>query len=155
MESTTSATRPDKKLVSRRGFSRFLLGFSFISTVAGAIIPILGYLLPPPSANAGNGGRVLVGTTKDIPIGQGKVVPVAGKPVMVINSNDGVHAFSAICTHLGCICMYDPVRKMIICPCHDGQFNPVTGVVVSGPPPKPLASIAVSVDGDNIFIGEA
>ena len=155
MGTTTPATRPDNKPVSRRGFGKFLLGFSFLSTMAGAIIPIIGYLLPPPSASAGSGGRVLVGTTKDIPVGQGKVVSMGGKPVMVINSNDGVHAFSAICTHLGCICMFDPVRKMIVCPCHDGLFNPVTGGVVSGPPPKPLAVIPVSIDGENIYIGEA
>ncbi len=151
----SSAVQSDSQPVSRRSFSKFLLSFTFFSTLAGTIIPIIGYLLPPPAASAGSGGRVMVGTTKDIPIGQGKVVPVGGKPVMVVNNSDGVHAFSAICTHLGCITMFDPTRKLIICPCHDGQFNPVTGAVVGGPPPKPLPVIPVSVDGENIYIGEA
>jgi cytochrome b6-f complex iron-sulfur subunit len=152
---TAPVAQPENKPVSRRGFIKYLLGFSFISTLAGVITPIIGYLLPPASVSAGGGGRVLVGTTQDIPIGQGKVVPVGGKPVMVINSNQGVHAFSAICTHLGCICDFDPVRQLIICPCHDGQFSPMTGAVVAGPPPSSLPIIPVSMDGDNIFVGEA
>ena len=152
---TSPVVQPDNKPVSRRGFIKILLGFSFFTTVAGVITPIIGYLLPPPSVSSSGGGRVLVGTTKDIPIGQGKVVPVGGKPVMVINSNQGVHAFSAICTHLGCIVLYDPVRQLIICPCHDGFFSPVTGAVVSGPPPSPLPIVPVSIDSENIYVGEA
>jgi cytochrome b6-f complex iron-sulfur subunit len=152
-------TSPDNltenKPVNRRGFIKFLLGFTAVSTVIGTITPIIGYLIPPPSVSAGGGGRVLVGTTEDIPAGQGKVVPMGGKPVIVVSSEQGVHAFSAICTHLGCIVTYDPVRKLIICPCHDGQFNPVTGAVVGGPPPTGLAPIPASIDGKNIFVGEA
>jgi cytochrome b6-f complex iron-sulfur subunit len=153
--STIPEDESENKPIPRRSFLTILLGFSAVSTLVGIITPIIGYLLPPPSVSATGGGRVLVGTTKDIPPGQGKVVPVAGKPVIIINSEQGVHAFSAICTHLGCITGYDSVRQLIICPCHDGQFNPVTGGVVGGPPPSPLPVIPVSIDGENIYVGEA
>ncbi|MFQ5401346.1 MAG: ubiquinol-cytochrome c reductase iron-sulfur subunit [Anaerolineae bacterium] len=145
-------TAPDR---GRREILEYLLGFSVFSTLVGVFTPIVGYLVPPTAGSASGGGRVPVGTTKDIPIGKGKVVPVGNKPVIVINTNHGVRAFSAICTHLGCICTWDQSRNIILCPCHDGQFNPVTGAVIAGPPPTPLPAVTVSVDGDEIYVGEA
>ncbi|NHZ71473.1 MAG: Rieske 2Fe-2S domain-containing protein [Aquificales bacterium] len=144
-----------KNTFNRRQILTYLLGFPIISTLVGVLTPIVGFLVPPATGNAGSNERVLVGTTKDIPIGQGKVVPVGNKPVIVTNTDQGVKAFSAICTHLGCICIWDENRKVILCPCHDGQFNPLTGAVLSGPPPAPLPPIPISVEGEDIYVGEA
>lgn len=141
--------------LSRRGLLKYLLGFSVFATLVGVLTPIIGYLWPPATRGAGGGGRTLVGTTKDIPVGQGKVVPVADKPVIVVNTAQGVRAYSAICTHLGCIVEWDRPRKFILCPCHDGRFNPVSGAVISGPPPAPLPPVPVLVDGENIYVGGA
>ncbi len=141
--------------VSRRGFLKLMMGFSVVATLAGVLTPIVGYLWPPAQGSAGGGGRVQVGTTRDIPPGQGKVVPVNNKPVIVVNTTQGVKAFSAVCTHLGCIVEWDETRKFILCPCHDGRFNPISGAVISGPPPRPLAPVDVVVDGENIYVGGA
>jgi len=145
----------DTSPFGRRRILKWLLGFSVVSSLVGVLTPIIGYLMPPATGSAGGGGRVLVGTTKEIPVGQGKVVSVGNKPVIVTNTEPGVHAFSAICTHLGCIVMWDQSRQIIACPCHDGQFNPVTGAVIAGPPPAPLPAVSVSVEGDDIYVGEA
>ena len=147
-------TMPPKPM-ERNSFLKFLLGFSFISTIASVIIPIFKYLVPPENSSALGGGRVLAGTTSDIPTGQGKVVSLGNKPVIIANTDQGVKAFSAICTHLGCICIWDSGRNVILCPCHDGQFNPINGAVMSGPPPSPLQPIPVSLEGEDIYIGEA
>ena len=64
----------------------------------------------------------------------------------------GVKAFSAICTHLGCIVLWDEAASNIVCPCHDGRFNPATGAVMSGPPPAPLPQLTTVVEGNDIFI---
>jgi len=141
--------------VSRRSVLRYLLGFTIISTLIGVLTPIIGYLMPPAAGSAGTKERVKVGTTKDIPVGHGKVVPRGNKPVIVINTEQGVKAFSAICTHLGCIVTWDEARQIILCPCHDGQFNPITGAVIAGPPPTPLPSVPVSVEGEEIYLGGA
>ena len=145
----------ERKEPTRRRVLKFLLGFSIISTFVGVFTPIFGYLIPPPAGSGSGGDRVLVGTLDDIPVGQGKIVPVGHKPVVVTHTDQGVKAFSAICTHLGCIVIWDDTRKLIVCPCHDGLFNPVTGAVVSGPPPAPLPTMSVTVDNGNIYIGEA
>ncbi len=145
-------TRPETNLIGRRRFLRYLLGFSVVSTMGMVATPIIRFLIPPKSGGDVGGGKVGVGTTADIPIGAAKVVPVAGKPTIVVNTDQGVKAFSAICTHLGCIVAWDGPSQTIVCPCHDGRFSPTTGAVISGPPPTPLPSVTATVEDDEIFV---
>jgi cytochrome b6-f complex iron-sulfur subunit len=144
--------QPKADSPARRRFLRFLLGFSALSTIAMVAAPIVGFLVPPKVEGGGTGGKVLAGTTEDIALGTGKVVPVGSKPVIVTNTESGITAFSAVCTHLGCIVGFDSTVRQIVCPCHDGHFNPSNGAVVSGPPPRPLQPVAVSVEKDQIFL---
>ncbi|MFQ6015559.1 MAG: Rieske (2Fe-2S) protein, partial [Anaerolineae bacterium] len=140
---------------TRRGFLRWALGVSFIATLVGVLTPIIGYLWPPVRAAGAEGGRTLVGTIKDFPPGTGKVVPVGNKPVIVVNNPEqGIRAFSAICTHLGCIVLPKEAGVSYIqCPCHDGRFSPVTGAVISGPPPRPLPPYEFIVEKEQIYVG--
>ncbi|MBI5876584.1 MAG: Rieske (2Fe-2S) protein [Chloroflexi bacterium] len=140
--------------VTRRGFIQVLLGFSVVSTVVGILTPVIGYLLPK-SAAASSSGPVEVGAVADFPAGQAKIVSVNDKPVIIINNKTGgMKAYSAICTHLGCIVSWNDRKNSIMCPCHDGFFNPVTGAVVSGPPPKPLPSFELIVRDGKVLIGK-
>jgi len=150
-----SASDIQNATIGRRRLITYLLGFSVVATVGGVLTPIIGYLWPPSRVSAGGSGRVQVGTAADFPAGQGKVVPVNDKPVIVVNTaQGGLKAFSAICTHLGCIVEWDQSRQFILCPCHDGRFNPVNGAVISGPPPAPLPELGLTVEGDSVFVGE-
>lgn len=140
--------------MGRRRFLEYLLGFGFLATLAGVIIPIVGYIWPPKQEQALAGGAKLVATLVELPPGKGKVDSVGNRPVIVVNTPEaGVRAFSAVCTHLGCIVKWDEAISLIHCPCHDGRFSPVTGAVISGPPPTPLPSVAVRVEDDNIYVG--
>ena len=139
----------------RRRFLRWLLGFSVFSTLAMVATPVIAFLVPPKSSAAGSGGKVPAGTLADIPLGKGKVIAMGSKPAIVINTAQGVVAYSAICTHLGCIVAFDDLSSLIVCPCHDGRFSPANGTVVSGPPPTALPSVTVSVEGDQIFLVSA
>ncbi len=142
--------------VTRRGFIQWALGFSVIATLGGAFVPVIGYLWPPARRAAGSASRVLVGAVKDLPVGQAKVLPVNDKPVIVVNTaQGGVKAFSAICTHLGCVVEWNSSKGYIMCPCHDGRFNATTGAVISGPPPSPLPTVRVAVENDQIYVGGA
>jgi cytochrome b6-f complex iron-sulfur subunit len=141
--------------MSRRRLITYLLGFSVAATLGGVLTPVIGYLWPPSRASAGGSGRVQVGTTADFPAGQAKVVPVNDKPVIVVNTvQGGIKAFSAICTHLGCIVEWDQGRQFILCPCHDGRFNAVNGAIISGPQPAPLPELALTVEGDAVYVSE-
>jgi cytochrome b6-f complex iron-sulfur subunit len=147
-----TAVDPAGPPLGRRRFIKMLLGFSVVSTVAMVVTPIVGFLIPPRTAGAGGGGRVLAGKLADLPIGSGEVVAMGSKPVIVVNTTAGVKAYSAVCTHLGCIVAYDSTSSQIVCPCHDGHFSPASGAVISGPPPAPLPPIAVTVEENQIFL---
>jgi cytochrome b6-f complex iron-sulfur subunit len=142
--------------VTRRGFLQWGLGTAVVATIGGILVPIIGDVSPPARRTAEGTSRTLVGTVKDLPAGQAKVLPVNDKPVIVVNTaQGGVKAFSATCTHLGCVVQWNQSKQIIVCPCHDGRFNPVTGAVISGPPPAPLPPVRVLVESDQIFVGGA
>jgi cytochrome b6-f complex iron-sulfur subunit len=110
-------------------------------------------LWPPARRTATKGERVAVGDERDLPVGQGKIVSAGDKPVILVHTaQGGVKGFSAICTHLGCIVNWQQSRGFIQCPCHDGRFNPVTGAVISGPPPRPLSPVPVSIENGKIYV---
>jgi Rieske Fe-S protein len=136
---------------ARRRFLNFLLGFSAVSTIGMIVSPVVGFLIPPRAQGAG-GGRVVAGTLQDIPANTGTVVAMGSAPVIVVNTEAGVKAFSAVCTHLGCIVDFDETTRHVVCPCHDGHFNPASGAVLSGPPPAPLPPVAVAIEGDEIVL---
>ncbi|MBI4785998.1 MAG: Rieske (2Fe-2S) protein [Chloroflexi bacterium] len=140
---------------TRRGFIKWLLGTSVVATVAGVFVPVIGYLWPPARKGRGYSGPTMVAALADIPVGTGTVVPVDDKPVIIVNTAaGGVKAFSAICTHLGCVVDWNKGKNVIQSPCHDGRFNPVTGDVVSGPPPRALPAYELSVKDGKIYVGK-
>ena len=70
---------------------------------------------------------------------------------------DGVVAYSAVCTHLGCpLSGWFPQEKVIKCWCHGSVFDPKDyGRVLDGPAPKRLAILPLAVnDGALIAAGE-
>ena len=102
------------------------------------------------AANAYGGGTGAAGTEiaslDNIPDGGGLIV----KRVVLTRSGDNVRAFSAVCTHQGCL--VDRVSNGTIdCPCHGSRFDVATGKVVSGPATSALAEVAVTVRGGKVY----
>lgn len=70
-----------------------------------------------------------------------------GAEILITRPTDGeIYAFSAICTHQGCI--VEPGDGELACPCHRSSFDLSTGQVRSGPAPQPLPPVAVTVAQD-------
>jgi rieske iron-sulfur protein len=66
----------------------------------------------------------------------------------------GLVAYSAICTHLGCVVhdRLDPQGR-IACPCHASLFDPANGAaVLGGPAGRPLPSLPVSVSPEGVVV---
>ena len=80
------------------------------------------------------------------------VVVVAGNPVEVVRSADGVAARLLRCTHLGCVVRWREREGAYVCPCHDGRYDGA-GNVLAGPPPLPLRSVPAVVSGDRVILG--
>ena len=54
-------------------------------------------------------------------------------PVAIYKDGKGIlHAFSAVCTHLGCTIIWNSLEKSFDCPCHGSRFSS-TGKVINGP----------------------
>jgi Rieske Fe-S protein len=101
-------------------------------------------------AAAGNGANALAATS-EIPVGSGKVF-TPEKVVVTQPVSGDFKAFSAVCTHMGCI-VNQVSDGTIDCPCHGSQFSIKDGSVVGGPAPSPLAAEAIKVSGDRIILG--
>ncbi|MEU6867738.1 Rieske (2Fe-2S) protein [Streptomyces sp. NPDC046876] len=102
------------------------------------------------AAAPGGGGQVLA-RTADIPVGGGKVFK--DQKVVVTQPAAGqFKAFSATCTHQGCL-VGSVKDENIVCPCHQSLFKISDGSVAGGPASRPLSPAKITVQGDNITLG--
>ena len=83
------------------------------------------------------------GFPEDFP--PGKMIFLPDWKVFVIREPEGFHAISAVCTHLGCTVIWEEKLGIFYCRCHGGRFHR-DGHHFAGPPPRPLDSLALSLD---------
>ena len=103
-----------------------------------------------PKKNARLTGTVL-GAASEIPVGGGKIY-TAARVVVTQPARGQYKAFSAVCTHVGCI-MSAVTSGTIDCPCHGSQFKITNGAVITGPAPSPLPAKQIKiVDGKVILL---
>ena len=143
--------------LSRRDFMqvvRWVLGITGISILA---TPIIAYFWPK-NLRQTPAEPVSIGPKDTLAEGESVTIEFGRYPALVINTSQGLRAYSAVCTHFACICQWDPLQNLIFCPCHDGYFDPITGEVISGPPPTALQPFDVDIVNGEIFVsagGEA
>jgi thiosulfate dehydrogenase [quinone] large subunit len=79
----------------------------------------------------------------------GFTVPSSGDPGGIIKLSDGTFvAYDLVCTHEGCtVSNYDSKAQLLECPCHGATFDAAQDArVVSGPAPRPLTKVPITVD---------
>lgn len=134
----------------RRKFLGASLAGIAVAAGGAALWPVFRYLTPQSGTTANS--KVLI-PVRDVPEREAKFFEYAGSSAVLIRKNDGaLIALSAVCTHLGCIVQWEKDKQTFICPCHAGHYTP-DGAVISGPPPKPLARLPVSVADGVITVG--
>jgi Rieske Fe-S protein len=111
---------------------------------------------PSPSAPAGSGsgaagsGGPSVAKTSGIPVGGGKIL--TDRKIVITQPRAGSFAaFTAVCTHAGCI-VSSVTGGTINCPCHGSRFSIANGSVVNGPAISPLAPVSIKVRGASIIL---
>lgn len=148
-----------ERRVSRRQFVR--LGAALGLGAACAPLASCG----DPAEVEPGGGRPLDGGPE---VGEGEAIAEAsgvkpGSAVAFTDAGTGEQAvllrleggefaaYSAICTHLGCVVAYDGAEGTLECPCHGSIFDPENRAeVVEGPASKPLLEIPVRVEGGRV-----
>lgn len=137
--------------LTRRNFLS-LIKTSGVFLAAGALLsPIVAFFYPPKLEET-PAEPVLVCAEGDLPPGASKTVAFGRYPALVINTSNGLRAYSAVCTHFACITKWVKEEGKIYCPCHDGYFDPEDGSVLAGPPPAPLAKLVAEVIDGQIYV---
>jgi Rieske Fe-S protein len=94
-------------------------------------------------------GTVL-GAASDIPVGGGAIY-TAAKVVVTQPASGQYKAFSAACTHVGCL-VNKVTSGKIDCPCHGSEFKITNGAVVAGPAPSPLPARQIKIVDDQVIL---
>jgi cytochrome b6-f complex iron-sulfur subunit len=134
---------------TRRGFLEWLIGLCSAVTAAAMVIPGVAYLWP--AAKGGGADRVEVPGAAGLAPGQSAKVQVGSQVVIVLRKRSGFAAYSAVCTHLGCLVFWEEKRGEFLCPCHAAVFGD-QGQVISGPPPAPLKEFVVREIGEKVYV---
>lgn len=134
----------------RRKFLQILAGGIGVLLAAAAGWPLLRFLAPPGGGDASD--QVAINREEVAP-GSAHLFQYKGRPAVVLQPSPGDFiALSVVCTHLGCIVQWQENENLFLCPCHAGRFA-ADGTVISGPPPEPLESLPVTLEGDQILVG--
>ncbi|RPJ23709.1 MAG: Rieske (2Fe-2S) protein [Chloroflexi bacterium] len=125
------------KNISRRDFLKLstnsLLALSGILGIGG-LIRYLSYQFDPTPPSEFD-----IGSAYDYPIHSRTVV--AHIPAIVIHDEDGFHAISLTCSHLGCA--VEERNFGFECPCHSSRYDP-NGAVLKGPSTANLRKFRVA-----------
>ena len=135
--------------VTRREFTRYLVAGAAVMAAGNVGIAAWTKLR---SINTGEARDIVA--LDDVPVGGTHLFryPTDDDPAVVLRlEGDEVVAFSQKCTHLGCVVYFEAEEDRWHCPCHEGNFETRTGVVLSGPPPRPLGRIDVEVRDGRIW----
>jgi cytochrome b6-f complex iron-sulfur subunit len=136
---------------SRRNFiDTVILGWGII-LLAPIVYGIARYIIPPKLRE-----KILesmqIGKISDVPYDGAKIVKFNKTPIVLVHNKEGqIKAFSAICTHLGCLVEYRNEDKKIHCNCHGSVFD-LEGKNIGGPAPRPLQPFRVELKEDNVIV---
>lgn len=134
---------------TRRGFIDLIIALGSGMTGLALVVPSLMYLWP--AARGGGAEKVEVEGAQSMAVGQARTIQVGSLAVIVVRKRTGFEAYSASCTHLGCLVKWDAGKKQFLCPCHAATFDE-NGKVVAGPPPAPLPQLKVKEVGEKVFV---
>ncbi len=155
MNERIDMSEPGVSTKSRRKFVDWILGTSAGGLLVAILYPAARYVVPPPSGESAASSVTLPFKPADVSPNSSQIFKFGSRPGILIRLASGeFRAFSAACTHLGCIVQHRPDIGHIWCACHNGHFD-LNGLNIEGPPPTPLESYTVNVRGDQIVVSKA
>jgi 3-phenylpropionate/trans-cinnamate dioxygenase ferredoxin subunit len=89
---------------------------------------------------------------EDVPVG----VEVDSVPVVLVRQGDRVYALADVCSHAEIALSEGEVtRKGLECWLHGSCFDLATGAPSSPPASEPVATYAVTIEGDDVYVDPA
>ncbi len=100
------------------------------------------------------GTFIKVMSTSELSDGEMKTIVAGGVRLMIAHVGGEFFAIDDACTHAGCSLGSQGklTGSTVTCGCHGGQFDVMTGAVVSPPPSKSAASYRVKVEGNDVLV---
>lgn len=146
--------------ISRGEFLKICFGFFAALWTALTAYPVFRYLVSGTKVAQGgentNITSLSLGAAEDFLPGSSKNFKFGSIPALVVRDESGkFHAYNATCTHLSCTVQYSDKEEKIWCACHGGRFDPHTGENLSGPPPKPLKTLAINVIEGELIVSRS
>jgi nitrite reductase/ring-hydroxylating ferredoxin subunit len=139
-------------MISRRGVIASAVGVSAVAALSACSTEVTDLTSTPAPEASATTGPVAVAKTTDIPIGSGKKFDVEGVPILVTQPRAGeFRGFSAVCTHAGFV-MTNMANSEIKCDNHGAVYSADDGSVLSGPAPRALGKVTVTVEGDDVLV---
>jgi nitrite reductase/ring-hydroxylating ferredoxin subunit len=141
-------------MISRRGVIASAVGVSAVAALSACSTEVTELTsTPKPEAPATTGPvSVVVAKTSDIPIGSGRKFDVEGVPILITQPRAGeFRGFIAVCTHAGFV-MSNVANSKIKCDNHGAIYSADDGSVLSGPAPRALGKVTVTVEGDDVLV---
>jgi len=142
--------RIKNSLFTRRQFLNGLLGGGVAVLASSLLYPIIRFVFPPYQEPE----KVLLplGDYQGLAPGSVKSFAWGAKPGFIKKKTDGSYlALVGVCTHLDCNVTYLPDQKKFFCACHTGWYDE-NGINIGGPPPRPLRTLTVVVEGENLVV---
>jgi len=103
-----------------------------------------------PRAGKAAGLLVPAGRPEEYAVGQVSERLLALHDLWVLRTEEGFHAFSVRCTHLGCRLRWVRGEDQFRCMCH-GSFFSRDGEVVRGPASRPMERVFLALGPDGIL----
>jgi cytochrome b6-f complex iron-sulfur subunit len=144
---------PSEPVANRRDFLSMLLRFWGALTVVPFGTVVMKFVSPVKGSETIR-ESMKVAAVDDIAQNSAKIVRFNRDPVIVVHTESGqFKAFSARCTHLGCIVQFktDEGAPHFTCNCHQSQFD-INGRNFAGPAPRPLTPLKVSIQDSSVLV---
>ena len=139
--------------ITRRDFIKIGNRILVITGVGVLVSPVIAFFYPSNLQDT-PAELMRVGKLEELPENEATLIKYGRFPTYVLNTPEGLRAYSAVCTHFACIVKWNKEIGQFACPCHAGFYDPLDGHVISGPPPRPLTSFPVTVVDGVIYVGE-
>jgi nitrite reductase/ring-hydroxylating ferredoxin subunit len=139
-------------MISRRGVITSAVGLSAVAALSACSTEVTDLTATPTPEAPSTSEPVAIAKTTDIPVGSGKKFDVEGVPILITQPRAGeFRGFSAVCTHAGFV-MTNMANSEIKCDNHGAVYSADDGSVLSGPAPRALGKVTVTVEGDDILV---
>ncbi len=102
------------------------------------------------SADAPSCPGVYQGSVDDFS-GSWSLVGVGDARMFIVRDDNGLYAYSAICTHESCALIVADAFGRASCPCHGAEFDG-NGQVTKGPATKNLPHYLLTICGRKVFV---